>query len=318
MTWYPLLVLTALVPMLQPVSTGGAHDFRTMYGLVPEAGWEGVPGIPFIPGEDFAEAVYMHGPRRTFRVLSTGSTAGVRPSVGSWVAEGAYAGFLEFSGAELRLWEFEAGKGAGLRWAGASVEARDLTGEDPRFFGEYSSGGIQVAAGEDAFCAGFSLRAWDNLRLGPAWLHHRGRSEPWVMARASLGPLEFRSGGALDDSISRRRVSAALTVGPLLLQAGMDEDEPLASIAAALRECSISVNPIEPGLHLAARPVPELLASVSHREGGEFSGEVQLALIGRRVIAGAAARRESGGRWSAGFMMGVSFPPGEVPDPGSQ
>ncbi len=309
MTQYPLLVLTALVPMLHPVSTGGDHEFRTMYGLVPESGWECVQGIPFTPGDDFAEVIYMHGLQRAFRVLSTGSTAGERPSVGSWVTEDAYAGFLELSGIELRLWEFQEGKGAGLSWAGASVEARDLAGEDPLFFGEYSSEAIQAAAGEEAFCSGVALRVWDGLRLGPAWLHHRGRSEPWVMARAYLGPLELRSGGAVDDSLSRRRVSAVLTAGPVLFQAGVDEDELLAGFSASLRECSLSVDPVEPGVHLMARPVPDVLASISHREGGEFSAEVQLAIVNRMVIAGAAARRDSRDRWTAGFMLGISRTP---------
>ncbi|HPJ28233.1 MAG TPA: hypothetical protein PLM22_04820 [Candidatus Sabulitectum sp.] len=309
MTQYPLLVLTALVPMLHPVSTGGDHEFRTMYGLVPESGWECVQGIPFTPGEDFAEVICMHGPQRAFRVLSTGSTAGLKPSVGSWVTEDEYAGFLELSGIELRLWEFEAGKGAGFRWAGASLEARDLSGEDPHFFGEYSTETIQAAAGEEAFCAGVALRVWDGLRLGPAWLYHQGRSEPWVTARASMGPLELRTGGALEDSLSRRRISAALTAGPLLFQAGVDEDEFLARVAASLWECSLSVNPMEPGVHLMARPVPDVLASLSHREGGEFSAEVQLAILNRMFIAGAAARRDSRDRWTAGFMLGISRTP---------
>jgi len=298
--------LFALVPIIQPVSCGNRLDFSMMYGLVPEEGWTGVSGIPFATGDVFTEATFLTGPKGCFRVLSTGVTAGLRPSIGSWVTKDTYAGFLEVSGVEARFWDLGRGTGAGVSRGAVTIEARNLKAEDPDFYGGYSSRRVILAAGEKAFTAGFALPLAEGVLVGPAWCQDTDAGRLWVVSELSSGPLKITSAGAVTGSSFRRRVFAGLDLGFTMLQAGLDEDEPIAAVFTGFGSCSLSVCPTDPGFQITIRPAGSIMSSFSHRYGGELTGEIQFSYS--RLTAGAVLARENGNRWTYGFMAGLWYP----------
>ncbi len=299
------LAICSLAPVTEPVSCGKELQFLLIQGLVPESGWSQVPGIPFSPESVFTEVTFHQSSDRSFRVLSTGVTAGLKPSAGSRITKDYYASFLEVSGFRAELWEFDRGTGAGVSYGGAEFQIRNLTGNNPSLLGGYHSERITLAAGEEAFTAGFTLTPAQWVSIGPAWCQDKNTGRFWFVSRINCRPLKISSGGAVTDSTFRRRFTANIDIDYISLTAGTDEEDPVLFLESSAGCCSLSVCLSNPGFHLLFTAADNLTASVSHTEGGQLSGELQVSIRG--FVAGITAKREHGNHWETGAVLGISF-----------
>lgn len=308
-----LSALLALTPITNPLACGPESEFRLIHGLVPGQDWASVPGMPFSNKGTFSEITYHNGSSRSFRALSSGPTAGLNFAIGSYVNSEGYAGFLDIQDFQVKVCEFKSGLNAGASFRGASVEARDAGSDDPAFFAGYSSEHVLLAAGETVFTGGFFLNLAENVSLGPAWCQDRELARFWMATQMEFGPLRFHSGGAVTDSSFRRRADATLDCGVAEITAGIDEEEFFMITETQLGAAELSVCVPHWGFHLLLKPGDNYLVSLSHKEGGELSGELQFSFNG--FVTGLTCNRETGGKWTSGFLAGLAFPSAESPDP---
>ncbi|MCP4648268.1 MAG: hypothetical protein GY852_11160 [bacterium] len=92
MTALLLTSLFLLVPLSGVVSGGRETAFSTITGLIPSCAWLAVPGIPARDIGTFTEVTYSSGYNNSFRVISSGETAGLDPLIASCVTKNGFAG----------------------------------------------------------------------------------------------------------------------------------------------------------------------------------------------------------------------------------
>ncbi len=134
-----------------------------------------MPGIPLRRTGTFSELTYHTGGRGSFRVLSSGPTAGIHPSIGSLVGGGGYAGWLSAADATVSLCD-HGNYSLASTYRGFTLDYRENSG----FFGGYSSERFQAAGGPEAFVAGISPAIGEGFSLGPAWCE----GPPWGLCLA--------------------------------------------------------------------------------------------------------------------------------------
>ena len=299
-----LFALLSLTPITEPVSCGLKTEFRLMHGVVPMTEWSSVPGLPFSDSGTFSEVTFHSGTSKCFRALSSGATAGLHPSIGSYVNRSGYAGFLQVKGFQVTVCEFQNGFNPGFSFRGISAEARDALSDDPAFFAEYSWRNLLLAGGENTFAGGIQLDLTESLSLGPAWCRDRELSRFWVSSDIELGPLRFQSGGAVVDSSFSRRANLCVNTAIAELTAGYDEEDLFGRAKMGYGPAEFCLSLPEWGFLLLVKPDNRFLLSLSHREGGVLQGEVQMELHG--VVAGGSVSRFDSGEWNCGFTFGIS------------
>jgi len=291
------LILTLLSPLYPPVSGGKIEEFRYVHGLVPWGEWVLVEGLPFSADESFTEVTYAAECRKTFRVLSSGNTAGLRASTGSFVSSDGYAGFLAASDFSLSICDF-GDYALASSWKGITIDYREEGGLQ----GEYRSETILLAGGKETFTAGISPEIAENVRFGPSWCQDSRGGRLWVQGAASRGSLMLSSGGAVTESGAVYRASAAARSGNFALSAGYDDSELFGS--AGLDPLFLIHWP-RWGFSSVVNPSRSLLLCLSHKQGGLFRGEVQISIMG--VSGGVTLNRLSGGDYHGGFSVGINL-----------
>ncbi len=299
-----LFALLSLTPVTEPLSCGLKTEFKLMNGIVPMAEWSSVPGLPFSDSGTFSEVTFHSGTSKCFRALSSGATAGLHPSIGSYVNSSGYAGFFQVKGIQVTVCEFQNGFNPGISFKGVSVEARDALSEDPSFFAEYSSQHVLLAGGETAFAGGLQLDLTENMSVGPAWCQDREISRFWISSDLEFGPLRLQSGGAVLDSTFRRRANASVSTPLAEFTAGYDEEDIFGRAKVQYGPAEVCISLPDWGFLLLVIPDDFFLFSLSHTEGGSLLGEVQTRLHG--VVAGASVNRYDNGEWNCGFTFGIS------------
>ncbi len=289
------LFLTMLTPITSPVTGGTALEFRMMQGLVPDPGWIRVPGIPLEKRGTFSEITYHSAGGSSFRVLSSGPTAGLHPSIGSLVSRDGFAGWLSAAGATVSLCDYDS-RSIASSYRGFTLDYRENAG----FFGEYRSGLIQAAGGPDAFVAGFSPEIGEGVTLGPAWCRDRLGSSLWLRGSVTMGALLVETGGAVEEERALPRARASIASGGLLASLGYDRGK-LFGQAGPSPEFLIQWP--RWGVSCLFEHGDHILLSMSHSTGGRFRGEFQMAIRG--ISGGFSFTRRMGGKVTGGFTAGI-------------
>ena len=86
-----LSCLILLTPLSGVVSGGRSTSFSMLKGILPDAEWMYIPGMPVCSTGTFTEIVYQGGYSESFRVISSGLTAGINPLVSSFITSDGYA-----------------------------------------------------------------------------------------------------------------------------------------------------------------------------------------------------------------------------------
>lgn len=290
------LFFTLVTPVTSPVSGGRALEFRFLTGLVPDQGWIEAVGIPFRPEDrTFTEVTYSEGEDRVFRVLSSGGTAGLHPSVGSAASGDGYAGFLAVSGAFLAVCDYQ-GFSVSSSWKGVTADYREETG----LMGEYRSESLLLAGGSEAFTAGFSPELTENLRLGPAWSRDGDGGYLGILGKLLLGGFQAESGVAATGDAVVQRTHATCSAAGLTARACYDGEELYGTFGP---EPLIQVEWPCWGVSSALAAGSSILC-LSHSQTGRFQGEFQMVVKG--VSGGLTLSRNHGGGFIAGFTLGIA------------
>ncbi len=289
------LFLTMLTPLTGPVAGGAALEFRMIQGLVPAPGWKIVPGIPLRRTGTFSELTYHTGGRGSFRVLSSGPTAGIHPSIGSLVGGGGYAGWLSAADATVSLCD-HGNYSLASTYRGFTLDYRENSG----FFGGYSSERFQAAGGPEAFVAGISPAIGEGFSLGPAWCEDRHGGSAWLRGSFSRGALLVETGGAVEEDRALPRARATLASGGLMASAGYDRGK---LFGQAGLSPEFLVQWPRWGVSCLFEPRDDVLLFMSHATGGRFSAEFQIAFHG--ISGGFTFTRMTGGRMAGGFTGGI-------------
>lgn len=298
MNFILFVFLSLLTPITNPVSGGAVTDLRLKNGLIPSDDWIQVPGVPFEESGTFTEITFMGGSRRCFRVLSRGPTAGFMPSIGSFVSEDGYAGYLSLAGVSVSVCDFS-GYSISSTYSGFTLEAREEWG----LLGEYRSESFLFAGGDNTFTAGVSPSVAENIRIGPAWCHDPEGEAFWVDASVRFKAFLFESAGAIEEDSALRRAKAEFSSGKFYASAGYD-GESLFGLAG-LSPVLLLEWP-DWGISSIIQPSSRSLLCFSHNQGGDFQGELQLSFSG--ISGGFTLHRNSGGGFSSGFTLGLDFP----------
>lgn len=306
-----LVVLTLLTPVSSVISGGRGTAFNLKSGLIPSEQWLSVPGIPCSGPGSFTEVTYISD--RSIRVMSSGVTAGLDPLLASWVNEDGYVGYFLLGGFSLRGFDISGADGFAASFHGATIDLRRDASRGTMLYGEYTSDHVSTAAGEAAGLAGVSFSVNEWIGIGPQLCMKDGAGKLWILGNAEAGPLTLTSGAALQEDQFRRRFSAVLDEGSLSLTTGIDEKDLFGKAEITADFISIEVPFPEWGITALVKPSDRALFLVSHGQGGECRGEVQLSFHG--MTGGLVLTREHPGHWQAGIIAGINI--GSAPANGS-
>jgi len=300
-----LLLIISLTPVSGVVSGGRETVFSMEEGLIPVLLWICEPGIPTGSSGTFTEVAFHGLNNHSFRVVSSGETAGIHPVAASNVRENGYA-FMAAAGNFL-AYGIRADQTAShaFSYKSVTVDFRGSTFESVYTAGEYRDSLFLIAAGRNASVFAVSFPLGDGFRAGPAYCRGRRGGKLWLRAQARYGPFSVVSFPAVDENTSYRRVYGVVQLRGAQLVYGWNGVNQFARLLLSTGRLKTELTMQEPGLTVEYRPVESMLLLASCSEGGWLQSEIQNEFHG--ITAGADIVRHPGGTFTWGVSAGISL-----------
>lgn len=297
-------MLILLTPVSGVVSGGRLTSFAVKSGLIPVSQWMYVPGLPTCGAGVFTEITFQGGCSRSFRVISSGETAGLTPLIASRVTENGYAAQMVVGDYSLRCIRDEDAASYALSYKNATLDFRGSSIENLHPAGEYSGNCILVAATENTSSLGVSLPFGELLAIGPAYSRDRRGGHFWLLAEAVCGPVTVVSAPAIDEQNSYQRLYGTLEHGNAGIICGWDGISHFAQFSVQREGFLAAISLPVTGVMVGYSPSDNLVLLASHCEEGWFQGEVQSELFG--ISIGAEFLRSPGSLLHWGFSAGIA------------
>ncbi len=300
-----LLILVSLTPISGVVSGGRETAFSMEEGLLPLLLWKYEPSIPTDRSGTFTEIVFHSLGKQSFRVVSSGETAGIHPLAASNIRENGYT-FMASAGDILAYGiRREQTASHALSYKNVTVDFRGTPFEDVHAAGEYRDSLFLIAAASNASVFAISFPFGDDFRAGPVYLRRRQEGELWLRAKASFGPFCVVSFPAIDENTCYRRAYGTVKLDRAQLVYGWNGVNQFARLLLSTGRLRTELTMQEPGATIVYRPMDNLLLIASCSEGGWFQSEIQSEFHG--IVAGADIIRYPGGSFGCGVCAGIAM-----------
>jgi hypothetical protein len=300
-----LLILLSLTPVSGVVSGGRETAFSMEEGLLPLSLWKYEPSIPTDRSGTFTEIAFRGLDKQSFRVVSSGETAGMHPLAASNIRENGYA-FMASTGDFLAYGiRREQTASHALSYKNVTVDFRGSSFQNVHTSAEYRDSLFLIAGGRNASAFGVSFPVGSSFRVGPAYCAGRHGGSMWVRARIHLGPLSVVSFPAVDENACYRRVYGTVQFGRAQLVYGWNGTNQFSAFSFSTGDLRTEFTLSIPGLMIEYRPAKTVLLLASYSERGWLQSEIQSEFHG--ITAGADIVRHPGGRYSLGLSAGIAM-----------
>ncbi|MCD4706811.1 MAG: hypothetical protein K8S62_03640 [Candidatus Sabulitectum sp.] len=302
-----LLLLSSvflLTPVSGVVSGGRLTSFAMKSGLIPASEWMYVPGVPAQDTGTFTEITFQGGLNRSFRVISSGETAGLNPLIASRVTEDGYAAQILVEDISMYCVKNGNTGSYAISYKNATVDFRGTAIDDIHPAGEYFDDYILVAATENTSALGVSFPISESLAIGPAYCTDRYGGDIWLLAEALYGPVTFVSAPAIDEHNSYQRVYGTVEHSVSMLTCGWDGARYFGRLSVQGDGFIAAISLPVSGVMAGYRPADNLVLLASHCEEGWSQGEIQCEYWG--ITTGIEFLRSPGNAFHWGFSAGIS------------
>ena len=300
-----LLILISLTPVSGVVSGGRETAFSMEEGLLPLSLWVYEPSIPTDRSGTFTEIVFHGLDKQSFRVVSSGETAGIHPLAASNIRENGYA-FMASAGDFLAYGiRREQTASHVLSYKNVAVDFRGSSFQNVHASGEYRDSLFLIAAGRNASVFGVSFPVGNSFRVGPAYCTGRHGGNLWLRAQVHSGPFGLVSFPAVDENTSYRRIYGTVQFGGVQLVYGWNGTNQFSRLSFSTGDMRAELTLPIPGLMMEYRPAKTMFLLASCREEGWLQGEIQGEFHG--ITAGADIVRHPGGTYSWGLSAGIAM-----------
>lgn len=297
-------MLILLTPVSGVVSGGRLTSFAVKSGLIPVSQWMYVPGLPTCSAGAFTEITFQGGCNRSFRVISSGETAGLNPLIASKVTEDGLAAQMALGDYSLNCVKDGDGGSYALSYKNFTLDFRGSSIENLHPAGEYSDNYILVAATENTSSLGVSLPLGESLAIGPAYSIDRRGGHFWLLAEVVCGPVTVVSAPAIDEQNSYQRLYGTLEYGNVEIICGWDGISHFGQFSVQREGFLAAISLPVPGVMVGYCPSDNLVLLASHCEEGWFQGEVLSELFG--ITIGVEFLRSPGSLLHWGFSAGIA------------
>lgn len=300
-----LASLVLLTPVSGVVSGGREVSFAMKTGLIPASEWLHVAGLPTLDRGTFTEMSLWNGHSKSFRVVSSGDTAGLDPLIASRVDENGFAAQILLEGFSIYSLKNDDTGNCVLSYGDAILDFRGSSYRDLTVSGEYSSKQMLLAANANSAAAGVSFSLGESVTLGPAFSIDESGQSLWFMSKAEYGPIQVHAAPAIDGERSYRRLYGACEFEETELIFGWDGEEYYSDFSFRGRGFLFTLSLSSPGALAAYSPSNSLILLVSHRQEGWFQGEIQGKY--KSLSAGVDFLRTPGGPYQFGIGLGIDI-----------
>jgi hypothetical protein len=297
--------LLLLTPVTGVVSGGRSTASATMEGLLPVRLWMYEPGIPSGMAGTFTEITFHGLYSNSFRIVSSGETAGLHPLVASSVHSDGYAFQLAAGEFSLNCIRGIGSSSHALSYKNVLLDLRSSQSGNIVPSGEYSDRYFLLSATRKTSAFAISCPVGDNLSIGPAYCRNRYRGDFWIRGEVSVGPLSITSVPAIDEKNSYRRLSGRLRYKKAQFLYGWNGEQQFAALSYLGRDFSAEVSVLPPGVMMEYHSSESVLLVFSHREQGWLQGEVQGEFHG--ITAGVDIAGAPGNTFIWGFSVGIAI-----------
>lgn len=305
MTFLLLSSLILLTPVTGVVSGGRLTSFAMKSGLIPATQWMYVPGLPACSTGTFTDITFQGGCNKSFRVISSGETAGINPMIASRVTEDGYAAQMDVGDLSLYCVKNADTGSYALSYRNATIDIRGSSPDNLHPTGEYSDRYVLFAATENTSAVGVSFPFGEVLAIGPAFCKNRHGGGFWLLSKAGFGPLTVVSAPAIDEYSNYKRVYSVLEYSDAQLIYGWDGAEYFGKFSVQGECFNAEISIPVPGVLAGYRPSDNLFLLASYCEEGWFQGEIQGKCRG--ITAGVDLFRSPGNVYHFSFSVGIAI-----------
>ena len=297
--------LLSFTPSSGVVSGGREVFFSTEIGLLPLQQWMSVPSIQNYSAGTFTEITLRNGVRKSFRVVSSGATAGIHPVIASQVTEDFSTFQMILGNSRIDCINSEDLISCAVTYKSASLDFRGSSFSRlyPAF--EYSDNYLLFALAENTTILGLSCPLSESFSLGPAYSTGLNGGNFWLMAETSYGPFSIISAPAIDDENNYRRLHGVIDCDETQLICGWDGLDYFGRLSYRGDKHVAMASFPDTGVMVGCLLNDNAILILSHREGGWYQGELQ----GKYscITAGIEFLRSATDEFGFGISLGIDM-----------
>ncbi len=297
--------LILFTPMSGVVSGGREISFAMENGLLPLQQWMSVPSITNYSEGTFTEMTLRNGVRKSFRVVSSGETAGIHPLIASQVTEDLSTFQMILGDSRIDCIKSEDIMSYAIAYKSASLDFRGRSFGKLYPAGEYSDNYLLFAIAENTTLLGISCPLTESFSVGPAYSTGANGGEFWLMAETSYGPFRIVSAPAIDDGNNYRRIHGVVDYGESQLICGWDGLDYFSRLSYQRDNFVAMASYPTTGIMFGCLVDDDAILILSHREGGWYQGELQAKYS--CITAGIEFLRSSTDEFSWGMSLGIDM-----------
>lgn len=297
--------LILFTPMSGVVSGGREVFFATENGLLPLQQWMSVPSIANYSGSTFTEMTLRNGVRKSFRVVSSGETAGIHPLIASQVTEDLSTFQMILGDSRIDCIKSEDIMSYAIAYKSLSFDFRGRSFDKLYPACEYSDNYLLFALAENTTLLGLSCPLTESFSVGPAYSTGANGGKFWLMAETSYGPFRIVSAPAIDDENNYRRIHGVVDYRESQLICGWDGLDYFGRLSYQRNNFVAMASYPDTGIMFGCHVDDDVLLILSQREEGWFQGELQ----GKYscFTAGIEFLRSSTDEFSWGVSLGIDM-----------
>ncbi len=292
-------------PVSGVVSGGRELSFEIESGLIPVQEWMSVPQIAANHSDTFTEITLQNGVRNSFRVVSSGQTAGVHPLIASRITEDISSFQMILGDSRINCLKSQNMMSYAIAYKNALLDFRghSFNSLSPTF--EYSDKYVLLALTDNTTAFGVSFPLTESFSFGPAYSSDLNGGDFWILAETLCGPLTIEFAPSIDDENSYRRFHGAYKYKESKLICGWDGMDYFGHLVYQRNNFVAMASYPDTGIMFGCRVDDDVLLILSQREEGWFQGELQ----GKYscFTAGIEFLRSSTDEFSWGVSIGIDM-----------